>query len=535
MIKFNSKYLLGTISSVFLITILTLFDVLSFGSKIVSNNPEETELKNISIALFIYGNIISQLCFNIFTKINTGVISGGIAENYCFTRDIFLTCRNNTKSLEAAYTNFMMSLIIMTLLFSGFSALLNIFNLENYIKNLPEPAVVGCSIYIGYAMFYLTGYAEVDYKVYKSVIFVVTALLLTILLFLMTEYISTSTFSLPATCLAFTIVFYFIAYFMHGKNTMDVLREKKWLSEPDNTFLLPNIIFKYFKPSEISYKVIWKCSLNIISIALYSLIHISINLPTIHSRTKIDYNFSNELKTQALSNLFCSIIGQPAYTIASYSVIFIKNGGTKLTPFILCFTFILIPLIGPSFTGYVPIAMKAALPALVGLYFIIPSLISVITDCSFIEFGILCIVFLVVWRWEQPVAGLFTGVLCCFIYSYLFPKKKNTNTIEILKDKKNVKSYSKALSFLETAELTEWENSFSDEILILDLYNCNMIDWKASIVIKDIIDRNRNNIILIGRPYGFNNYDSLNQDNLHKVDNYEEMTTVIEQLKNLKI
>ncbi|EPR77946.1 Sulfate transporter family protein [Spraguea lophii 42_110] len=506
------------LSSCCLGLVLTLLDVLSYGRNILGKEGGG-ELENISIAIYSYTTALSQIFFNIFTGIKSGVMAGFICENAPLCSRLFQDCvKLSNGDHEVAHTNFLVCRILSVLLFAALSLFLDFFKIGSYIQNIPEPAIAGCLGLIGVSQV-LVGYSEVNYSVHKSIIFIVLSVLLAISLYMITEKLLQSSFSLPLSCALFTIAFYLIAVCVHGKSVINNLRDKSWIGGYDNTIIFPNQLYKFVNIRKISMKIILKCSLKIISLATFSMIHITINLPSFSSKTKVPYDFSRELKTQSYSNVISSIFGGYGYFIASYSVLFTKSGGTKLSGVILGICLPIIPICGPMLKGFVPIIVLSALPTLMGIYFLIPILYSFF-ECTIFEYSIIVITLAASFFTDLPLVGLLSGTFCCFFLHFLFSMKKPKNVK--LDINAPVFRFNTSLTFLNINSLIDSIKNNTQDIIVIDLLHCSYIDWNARNKIVSIINDSETNIILIGRPRSFLNYNELQNKKLYKAKDYED-------------
>ncbi|EPR77947.1 hypothetical protein SLOPH_1916 [Spraguea lophii 42_110] len=514
----NQTTFSGMISSCFLGMILTLLDVLSYGRNIYGNtgNPE---LENMGIAIFIYTTIIAQISYNIFTSIESGVVAGFICENTTLLSSLFLYCSSFSDDIEVIHTNFYICRILSVLLFSMISISLKAFKVESIIMNIPEPAISGCLAYIGISQIKM-GYSEVDYDNYKSIYLIIIALTLALAMYVLTEIAINSNYTLPMSCLVFVVFFYIIAYLKYKKDTLDILRELEWIGKLDKTKVYPTQLFKHFNISKISKNIIFKCLPKSISISLFSIIHIAINLPAFFAKTKTSYIFSNELKNQSISNLLTSFMGGHNYFIASYSILFNKSGGTKTSGIILGFCLLIIPIFGPVLKGFIPKALLSALPMLMGLYFIVPTVLSY-HECFIFEYCIIYITVLLSEFTEIPIIGLAGGYLSCLILHFIH-KMSNKPSIIIDVDAPVIR-ITHSLTFWNINKLVEdMARNKNNEIIILDLYQCIYIDWNARIKLSEIFSHPTPYVILIVKDKILINSSDVNSEKLYKVNNHDK-------------
>lgn len=515
---------LSLTSSSFLLLVLTLMDFLSFGTKLLDPTTHGQGTENISAILFLYPSIIAQLVFGTFSGITSGVCSGAIMEAQEGTQRIHRSCTSSSKSFGEAIFSTYICIFLSTLLYAGVSHVLRTFKLGNALRSIPVPALYGVMSSIG-IMSLKCGYSEIYTEApwsYMHYCFVVSILLAMTAMWLEMRF-PNYFLMIPTFALSIVIAFHMI-FILAGKDT-DWLRTKNLLPQTKDMNLNLTELLKHFKLSNINPKAIMSNWEDIVSLALFNLIHIVINLPSFAESVGVRTSLDEELRTQSIGNLVSAFFGYPTYFICSTSIYFNRSGGKTRTHSIvggLAMCSILI--IGASLRSILPVVLIATMPMFIGLSLVHSYVYLPLFKLSYADFSIL-IISGITSRFVKPIGGLLLGTLTNSLYilssySSFIPETK-AELVERRKDDLELKNGLKTVSFgsemysvveigflgfFGTAGDIRKKAKGLNGNVMFDLRHCPHFDANANVAFEEIINGigdSGDRVLILGRPKNF--------------------------------
>ncbi|KAM0688473.1 hypothetical protein COBT_000270 [Conglomerata obtusa] len=512
----NHKLFKKTISypsSCFLGFIFVLMDCVSYGRTFIVKSAD-INAENASMFIFLSSTFVSQLIYGTTTNIKSGLMAGAIIENFSIYQDIFIVSSKETDNYSSALCNTLISVCLGTLLFSLISFLLMKFNLARFLRVIPKSAITGCLGAIGLLQFQI-GLKDVHFNTENinrmALIFLFLAILVSFLAFILQEIYSDVIYLIPLYSLILLGLFYTVTKIFGYDKKM--LIEKLWLSNEPPVVLKPNLITDNLAFSFINFNAIIANVPNIITLALFSCIHLPINLPTFSLETGVSTDFTKELRTQSIANLFTAFCFSPSYFICSASIFFRKSGGTgKIHSVILAFSILLLFFYSTKAKSYIPCFVLAMFPFFIGLNICYSAFYKSIKNCSRLDYLILIATAIVCYRFSSIIGILFGITLnsIWFVKQYLDSLRQNPQYATITGEQVITINY--ILCFITIDKL---EKSISDidynKNVIIDLRNCYCVDWLGKEYIYKIIE-NFNNVKkeMIGVPKGINTKDLKN-------------------------
>lgn len=525
-------------SVIFIILIFQIIDMLSCGPLLLYSgdiqlinsiyNVEEIELlKKIGCLVYIYSNIFSMICFSIFSKINSTLVAGIIVESIrpminSYYRNIIL----ETSDIDGYVTNFIFHFFITALWFSFLSLFLFYTKKAHYLGLIPRCVINGClgAVGIGQLNIALDCLIGSDNKIRNIPILFFVAFSVIALYYVLKVLFRNSVYLIPSYVISLILIFYIISSVIldDEKGMIGYLRAIEWLSSTD-TVLYPSFVLKRLDPSKISYTALVKNFIGILTIVSISSIHIAVNLPVFKMATGVEFDFSTELKTQGLSNLFTFV---PSYFMVSYSIAIYKAGGTKRSYSLIAgMLMILLALYGVMIKGYIPKFTLSLIPGVMFVDFMLSSFYNTLFYISVYEYLISVFVCAVIQVTNEYIYGIVLGfVVYVLVFSIFYMKTYQNRAAS------TVISPQAGYSIIEVNYILWFYtiNYFLNEIktiegrnLIIDCQKCCAIDWISQDTIKKAC-HDFNEIIFIGYPYnfrpsGFNKY-----SNFHFYKNYEQ-------------
>lgn len=501
-------------TTVVMILIFTLIDMLSCGpimfytskaEKLAKNFTDEksiSTLKTLGILCYIYSTIISMFTFNIFSGIETTIISGIITESLQMMVTSYSdSILEEVHDVNAYFTNFFAHLIITSLAFGCLSLIIKLTNCAHMLSLVPKAIVNGClgaigicQVFVGYECLVPNGVFTKD----LIPLMIIAVVVLVIFLLIEMKY-QNFDFLIPVYSFFLIVIFYLISFiFVKDQNKIEYLRKKNWLSNTEPV-IYPNFILQRLEPSSISLKAIGKNFFSIMSVVLMDSVHIVVNLPAFRMATGVDFDFSKELATQGFSNFFTLI---PCYFIASYSITCTNSGGNKRIYGIIAGAFlIIIALYGAMIKAYIPKFILSLVPFIVFYGFFSASFIQTFKKISLLEYFISILVCITCILTNIYVLGMIVGFIV-YILSFLLMSKKSIN-----KEFQNLKKESESnivrvdyiLWFLT---LEKFVIPDQNETLFLDFTNCKGIDWLGADLIENACKKAQK-VIFIGEPFNF--------------------------------
>lgn len=495
-------------SCCFLGLIFSLMDCVSYGRALLPSNEHKSN-ENISMFIFLMSSMTSQIIYGLVTQIKSGIIAETIVENFIYYNKIYRVCESNCKSLPEIICNTLICVCLGTLLFSFITFLLMKFNLARILKIIPKSAVTGCLGAIGISQFEV-GLGELSFDRHNLTRLVFVFLIITTVLafaaFALQELFPDLFFIIPLYSLIVILGFFAIARFIYGRSIVDLIK-LGWLSEINNAVLLPNLILDNLKLNFVNLQAIKENISNIFSLALFSLIHLPINLPVYSIETKLQTDFQKELRTQAVANFFTAFCFSPTYFVCSNSIFFRRSGATKkMHSIILGASILSLFYFGTTIRSYIPCICLAMFPFFFGFSICYSAFYNTFYQCERIDYLILLITTGVCY-YQSMENGILIGTFLnsvWFINRYI--KSINEQKSRAKLREHNVLVVNYILCF---ATLNKFENNLKRNIntTIFDLRGCYAVDWLARDYFYDVLGEMKDlKVEIVGLPYGLDKF-----------------------------
>lgn len=547
-------------SSCILGLIFILMDCVSYGRALIPATDNKVA-ENISMFIFLSTSFAAQVIFGVTTNIKSGIIAGTIVENFKIFENIYNGCKAHTDNFDEIIFNTFVCLFLGTMLFSLISFLLMKLKLAKILKIIPKSAITGCFGAIGICQFEI-GLKELNFDskniTSAFIMFLLITVAVSVIAFILQEVFCEVIFIIPLYSAVVISIFHIVCYFF--KIEKSVLIANSWLVDEKPIILVPTLITDYLNYKHFSFASIKSNIPNIISLALFSLIHLPINLPVYSLETKIATDFTKELKTQSIANFATAFLFSPTYFVCSNSIFFRRSGGTtKVHTVLLGFSIILLFLYGTKLKSYLPCFVLAMFPFFIGINICYSAFYKSFLTCTITDYAI-CLITTVVCYFTSIEKGIFIGVFLnalWFMNYYIkslktrpdcravtvldAPIEMQKNTVQISEDEnmRYSKEYTEQLEYRQTHQLNVNENfsvlsnnggpttsdiqiividyifcfvtlnKFEAEIreldkkklVIFDFRKCYCVDWLAKDYFYDLVSAAKNTKIeMIGIP-----------------------------------
>lgn len=498
--KSISKFLISVVSSLFLLYTLTILDFLSFGTKLIKPTCHNVNIENLNMTIFTYGTIVSQLIFGTFTGIKSGICGGVIIESQLLAQKIHEFCESKTTNVTDCVTNIYACLVISTILFALASLLLSYFGAGKIFEYVPKTALYGVMCSIGISLV-KCGVGEIYQGKYEDMhlhLCMFIAAIVCLVAFYIDEKYPGYIFFIPCYSIVIVAVFYAVVFAL-GYN-MASLRSHHLIPTSVDAEVSIKTFTQYLSWSSIDFSIILESFKNIISLSLFNLIHITVNIPGFVNEMNIKSDINQEFRTQGIANLATAFTGYPSYFICSSSIFFNKSGGTKKIHAIIG-GFALIPLIyiGPKSREYLPCILLSFIPMYIGGFFIISNFISQIRNISYLDLSV--IVISAVIGYFNPVVGLVVGSsVNAFIVLYYYNKGIESKVPLGSVDKQYEVIKIDFLSYFMTSEILKKRLAVNSGNVLVDLNGCKYFDMDSNNILESFISKFDGKVRISGAP-----------------------------------
>lgn len=465
-------------------------------------------LKKLGCLVFIYSNIISMICFSLLSKINSTLVSGIIIESlrpmvnaYC--KNIIL----ETRDLDGYVTNFIFQFFITAIGFAFLSLFLFYIKKAHYLGLIPKCIINGClgAVGIGQLNIALDCLKGTEQEMRNIPILFLVAFSVIVFYYILKNSFHDNVYLTPSYVLFLVFLFYILSglFLNEEENLIKYLRSIEWLSSTDSV-LFPNFVLERLDPSKISYIALFRNTLGILTIISISSIHLAVNLPAFQMATGVEFDFSAELKTQGLSNLFTFI---PSYFIVSYSIAIHKSGGLKrYYSLIAGLSMIIVALYGVMIKGYIPKFALSLIPGIMFVDFMITSFYNTLFYVSVHEYLLSVFVSIIIKLTNEYIYGIIIGFAAYMLMFLIFHMKTFQNRMALthipaLRDF-HVIEVDYILWFYTVGRFCNELKNVSDIKLIIDCQKCCAIDWIGHDIIKKTC-HDFDEVVFIGFPYNF--------------------------------
>lgn len=383
----------------------------------------------LGIRMFLFATAIGQFIFTA-TSGFINPIGLQMVENVPFCHALAqLVIQHQGYGIEALSTLFLLfglSSIIVGMVFMVLGKL----NLGRVIYYIPNHVLVGCIAGIGVFL------AKTGFEVTMGAVFSVESIQhnwqqvvvvicfefgLRVLDFSFRDKDGKPKYSLlsPIYFCMITPIFYLILWLLsiEVQDAMDAGYFFPSL-QGDDTAIIDEHLFdmwRFIDFTTISWSVVLEAIPTLISLTLFSLIHVPINIPAyaLSSNTEVDMN--RELVSHGYSNLISGLFGGlQNYMAYTQSVIYDKSGGKgKASGTIVGLSTIALFFFGPTVASFIPRCMAGTLLLHVGIDLFLEGVYDSYSKFDVVEYGsvLLIIIVMTVFGMDDAmIAGVFTGV-----------------------------------------------------------------------------------------------------------------------------
>lgn len=509
MITEKSKFkFTNMISSMLLVFIFILVDTLSYSKGIFFDSDSDQLMQNACTILYIYPTIISIILYNIFTKIDGGIVSSTIVENFIFFKKITENVKKHTSTLDSYISNSVMIFVVSNLFFAGLSLLIKYLRFGNYLELIPKSIVYGIFATIGVIQIPI-GLNELMPNNYDKshILMYIFCFSAIIIIFSLQKKYTSYFFILPFSLCILILLFYICLFVYHGELPLDTYRKSNWLHEKNNQKI--NLIAFLRKISlKNMQKSILVDNISLIGqVIFFSLLHIFYNLPSYYNDTHIKIDYNNEIAAQGYTNLFTFL---PTYFISCYSVPLYRCGGTdRIYGLLSAFPLFIVAIYGNIIFSYIPRFVICIPPFLIGFTMIFDTLILIFKQAGFFDGLIIFFIFVIAYFKENYFIGIFIGIIIHFlVFQIVTFKIKKPEKINFITKCDNISELriDFPICFLT---IKKYKNIYQiaykkNNLLIINLTACKIIDWIGSDLLYETVINNDNDVFILGCPFNLN-------------------------------
>lgn len=490
--------------------ILNLIDITAFGGGMMTAD-NKSELSSVSMLLTFLSLILSQINYNLFSRVPVAICAGPVLEATTLIRKL-CTGISNKVSKEEMIINCLVAIAISTILFGIISIIFSIFDVSKYLFLIPHSVIAGILSGVGLMLikmsFDLLKVNEPG-KDKLGIYYFIFLLIFGLCLVAIEKKFGIDYFA-PISVLIFTVVLFLIGkVFKIEKDTLlkyTIISSEVSLNE-GMKILKNNLKFDF-----LNFKLILKEYPNILALTFFYLLHLPINISSYGKVTKVKYNLKKEFLTQGISNILGSVFVLPVYFVCCYSIMLAESGCSRfLDGIALSGVYSLNYFLAGAVRSYVPVIGLALFPVLIGYSFCISGVLMPYQDGSIIEFLIIWSIAIAGGVFEIPMYILFVlGIIASLCYFFAsdvyFDDCRDAFNSEFMREFSKQYDYLKVdylLYFLNANKFKEGINKLTKKIVIIDLISCGAFDMLGNEVFRDNLSENQTYFI-IGSPYNFN-------------------------------
>lgn len=488
------------VSSLFIIFIFELMDMLSYSGSIMVNKNYDKDIENICMVLYIYPTIISIFCFNLFSSIKYGIVSAVIVENFKFFSKISEIMYENTTNKKTVVTNFCTVIFIANLMYSFISIAMMKYNVGRFISQIPKTVVIGILTFIGLIQIPIglkeimpDGWHTAHVPIYTA------AFVGMLLIFLLQKKYPARVYILPASMFVILLLFYTVSLFIFHGNLFDKLIDHGWLHQKNTQIINPYILFRMLDPQTVSIKLIFYSLRHMFTVVFFSLLHCTYSLPYYKIGANINLDYSSEIGAQGFANLFTFV---PCYFVPCYAIPFYKCGGdSKIYGFIGGFPLLFVAFFGLIIRGYIPRSILCIPPLLIGLTMFLDAAIPVIREITLFEQLSVLIIALVSFLTDDCLSGVLIGTIIHSMF-YLYMKDKclgHKYDLSCYETRPDI-TYIKIDYVLCFITQHRFKYNCTGNKMIIDLLECPAVDWIGSDLLYNTIKNANHPVIIVGSP-----------------------------------
>lgn len=530
--------ILNLLTSFASILVLTTIDYASIGCSLFDvPGVKKDILIFFSSSVFVFTAFVAQLVFGLVSKIETGFVATIIFEGCIFSRKIAEVCydqlsSSNSKEIVLAdlYMNIFICMAISTFLFSVFSLLPYIYKAGDFLRDLPLTAVFVTMITVGVSLLkdsvgkYIANIISSDGSSTKDIVLLTVSIISAFLIFFIEKLAPSFSFLIPAATLAIVAVYNLVAKFVLKYTIEEVKRDGLVLDFGSASEMKLWHVLGLFNGGKIVLSCILKNIGNIVTLTLFNLIHININLFPYQLVTGTEINISAEWRTQSIANMFNVFTGFPSYFVSSSSIFFYKSGGkSRLSTIIGSLAPITVGLCIPYISNYIPNILSSIIICYIGILFVHSYFISILSYVS--KFDLMVILFSVV---LSQLLNILTGIVLSIAIVTIYIIKQYYLEVLQRDSRPDIQATSSLLDDESSSKVIKVEyiicfmtiNKLKNDLknvkkeVTLDLSRCPYIDMNGNMFLYDFADTVER-IRIIGRPMNF--YETLfsRKNNIH--------------------
>ena len=343
--------------AVLILTMLNLIDAVTYGRLIIPI----PNYSSLGMTIFLLSTFTAQLTFTLTSSFHSGVTGATIIENIPFIHTMCYTLLNQNLDLEVVISTLLYACILTTLLDSLLFFILAWSGMDRLVHQFPRSVLIGSMGGIGLFLIKTAITIPKYHSIYSTIPIIVIPSLFA-LMALFGEKRFQYQFVAPIGSVLLFVLFHTVLVIFGV--SFDGARENGWLL-PNNTASDANgainsilNLTSRLDPRRVDFGGLRSLSSTIISMALFGLLHIPINIPSYARSTNNSFSMHHELLAHCYSNFTSCFFGYvPVYFVYTNSLLFFKAGaqgrmtGVALAVSTLCLLFYI------NVASFIPIIM----------------------------------------------------------------------------------------------------------------------------------------------------------------------------------
>ena len=334
--------------AVLILTLLNLIDAATYGRLIIPI----PKYSSLGITIFLMSTFTAQLTFSLASSFHSGVTGAAIIENIPFIHAMCYALQSRGLDQEAVISTLMYACILTTMLYSFLFLVLAWSGTDRLVHQFPRSVLVGSMGGIGLFLIRTAvtlPNSHPSHSLYSAIsIIVIPSMLALVALF--GEKRLRYPFVAPIGSLLLFVLFH--AVLMVFDISLDSARDNGWLLPENNALDASDAFGSIFSllsrldPKRVNFNGLYSLLGTIVSMALFGLLHVPINIPSYARSTGSSFNMHQELLAHCYSNFASCFFGFiPGYFVYANSVLFYKAGaqgritGIALSILTLCLLF----------------------------------------------------------------------------------------------------------------------------------------------------------------------------------------------------
>eukprot|EP01041_Mallomonas_annulata_P003001 gene3001-5879_t len=416
---------LGKFPGLLIATILNLFLSISFGQAFFPSSwtfPDGIP-RAIGVQMFLLSTTICQIFMTSMSEFPTaqGMM---MVENIPFMHTIANIAIQNQGMGRETFATVFIAFALSSIIVGIFFLILGIFRLGNIVYFFPKHVIIGCIGGIG--IFLILTSIEVSTNISwewslhtlrllfhpHTYPLLLTTFTFEFILSLILYFTKLSLLP-PFYFVSITPIFYIILLLC--RIDFSIAHDMGWFfpTQQSADFWL---IWDLIDFRSINWSTIGQLTPTIISLTVFSLMHVPINIPSLSMSTKQDVEMNKELIAHGVSNIVTGCIGGlQNYLCYSNSVLYFKcNGGGKISGYLLAMLTAMFFFIGPSAVHLVPRCMAGCILLHIGIELTREALVDSLHAFDMFEYLTVWLITLVMTVYGMT-AGLGVGILCAAV------------------------------------------------------------------------------------------------------------------------